>query len=110
MGSVIHKAFFRTLFQVRTVQIVGSFMILNGTINYLQLREHKKFQKLVNVPSPTLSDDNSGGDSDTLVADVSESISASSAAPDSGVVPTSTVAATTSVHQSTMRRILARTD
>lgn len=27
---------------VRTAQIVGSFMILNGTINYLQLREHKK--------------------------------------------------------------------
>ncbi|KAG7369903.1 cyclic nucleotide-binding protein [Nitzschia inconspicua] len=35
---------------VRTTQIVGSFMILNGTINYLQLREHKKFQKLINVP------------------------------------------------------------
>mmetsp|Transcript_34218 Transcript_34218/g.82387 ORF Transcript_34218/g.82387 Transcript_34218/m.82387 type:complete len:561 (-) Transcript_34218:213-1895(-) len=29
---------------VRTVQIVGSFMILNGTINYLQLLEHQKIQ------------------------------------------------------------------
>lgn len=27
---------------IRTVQIVGSFMILNGTINYLQLVEHHK--------------------------------------------------------------------
>jgi hypothetical protein len=30
---------------IRTVQIVGSFMILNGTINYLQLLEHKKIER-----------------------------------------------------------------
>ena len=30
---------------IRTTQIVGSFMILNGTINYLQLREHTKIQR-----------------------------------------------------------------
>ncbi len=30
---------------IRTTQIVGSFMILNGTINYLQLREHDKIQQ-----------------------------------------------------------------
>jgi len=29
---------------IRTTQIVGSFMILNGTINYLQLVEHHKIQ------------------------------------------------------------------
>jgi len=32
---------------IRTTQIVGSFMILNGTINYLQLREHNKIQHAV---------------------------------------------------------------
>lgn len=32
---------------IRTTQIVGSFMILNGTINYLQLRENKKIQSAV---------------------------------------------------------------
>lgn len=30
---------------IRTVQIVGSFMILNGTINYLQMLEHHKIQR-----------------------------------------------------------------
>lgn len=30
---------------VRTAQIVGSFMILNGTINYLKLREQDRIQK-----------------------------------------------------------------
>ena len=30
---------------IRTTQIVGSFMILNGTINYLQLREQTKIQR-----------------------------------------------------------------
>lgn len=30
---------------IRTTQIVGSFVILNGTINYLQLREHYKIQQ-----------------------------------------------------------------
>jgi Cyclic nucleotide-binding domain len=48
---------------IRTTQIVGSFMILNGTINYLQLREHQKIQramqgqddtpKVTVVPRPT---------------------------------------------------------
>jgi hypothetical protein len=43
-------------------------MILNGTINYLQLREHNKFQKLVNVLPPSSSDDKSGSsDSDKQV-------------------------------------------
>jgi len=32
---------------IRTTQIVGSFVILNGTINYLQLREHLKIQRAV---------------------------------------------------------------
>jgi len=32
---------------IRTVQIVGSFMILNGTINYLQIREHHKIQRVL---------------------------------------------------------------
>jgi hypothetical protein len=47
------KVFTRTMFatlvprgvMIRTTQIVGSFIILNGTINYLQLREHKKIQQ-----------------------------------------------------------------
>lgn len=34
---------------IRTGQIVGSFMILNGTINYLQLREYNKIQKAMGV-------------------------------------------------------------
>jgi hypothetical protein len=45
------RTLFATLFPrglvVRTTQIVGSFMILNGTINYLQLREHNKIQRLM---------------------------------------------------------------
>ncbi|GAX26177.1 hypothetical protein FisN_18Hh295 [Fistulifera solaris] len=32
---------------VRTAQIVGSFIILNGTINYLQLKEHLKIQRAI---------------------------------------------------------------
>ena len=32
---------------IRTTQIVGSFMILNGTINYLQMREQYKIQRAV---------------------------------------------------------------
>lgn len=40
---------FATLFPrglvVRTAQIVGSFMILNGTINYLKLKEQDRIQK-----------------------------------------------------------------
>ncbi|CAB9501921.1 cNMP [Seminavis robusta] len=43
------RTLFATLFprgvMIRTTQIVGSFMILNGTINYLQLREHHKIQR-----------------------------------------------------------------
>ena len=46
------RGFFATLFprgvMIRTTQIIGSFIILNGTINYLQLREHKKIQKAIN--------------------------------------------------------------
>ncbi|CAJ1959219.1 unnamed protein product [Cylindrotheca closterium] len=30
---------------IRTAQIVGSFVILNGTINLLQLKEHEKFER-----------------------------------------------------------------
>ena len=47
----ITRTTFATLFprgvMIRTTQIVGSFMILNGTINYLQLREHQKIQRVV---------------------------------------------------------------
>jgi Cyclic nucleotide-binding domain len=45
------RTVFATLFPrglaIRTTQIVGSFMILNGTINYLQLREHLKIQRAI---------------------------------------------------------------
>lgn len=56
-GLVVHwpgtaKSFTRSLFAtifprglaIRTTQIIGSFMILNGTINLLQLREHNKIE------------------------------------------------------------------
>ena len=47
----ITRTVFATLFPrgvvIRTTQIVGSFMILNGTINYLQSREHLKIQRAV---------------------------------------------------------------
>lgn len=43
------RAAFATLFPkgvvIRTAQIVGSFMILNGTINFLQMREHLKIER-----------------------------------------------------------------
>ena len=46
------RGLFATLFprgvMIRTTQIIGSFMILNGTINYLQKREHKKIQQAIN--------------------------------------------------------------
>jgi hypothetical protein len=49
----VTRTVFATLFPrgliVRTTQIVGSFMILNGTINYLQLQEHLKIQKAMGV-------------------------------------------------------------
>jgi hypothetical protein len=34
---------------IRTAQIVGSFMILNGTINFLQMREHLKIEKALGL-------------------------------------------------------------
>jgi hypothetical protein len=47
------RTVFATLFprgvMIRTVQIVGSFMILNGTINYLQVREHLKIQRAMGL-------------------------------------------------------------
>ena len=47
----VTRTLFATLFprgvMIRTTQIVGSFIILNGTINYLQLREHLKIQRAV---------------------------------------------------------------
>jgi hypothetical protein len=49
------RTVFATLFPrglvIRTTQIVGSFMILNGTINYLQLGEHKKIQRALGARS-----------------------------------------------------------
>lgn len=45
------RTVFATLFprgvMIRTTQIVGSFIILNGTINYLQLREQNKIERAV---------------------------------------------------------------
>lgn len=47
----VTRSVFATVFPrgviIRTVQIVGSFMILNGTINYLQLLEHRKIQRAI---------------------------------------------------------------
>jgi CRP-like cAMP-binding protein len=57
--KLIARMLFATLFprgvMIRTTQIVGSFIILNGTINYLQLKEHQKIHKIVNglEPPPT---------------------------------------------------------
>jgi hypothetical protein len=49
VSRTVARSFFATLFprgvMIRTTQIVGSFMILNGTINYLQVREHYKIQR-----------------------------------------------------------------
>jgi hypothetical protein len=49
------RTVFATLFPrglvIRTTQIVGSFMILNGTINYLQLGEQKKIQRVLGARS-----------------------------------------------------------
>ena len=87
---------------VRTTQIVGSFMILNGTINYLQLREHKKFEKLVNVPSPSDSSNSSKSSNKT---------SGSSDNKSNVVVPAPTVAATSRKgEQSRLQRIFSRAD
>ena len=50
-GRLLEESSFATLFPkgliIRTTQIVGSFVILNGTINYLQLREHHKIQRAI---------------------------------------------------------------
>ena len=46
--SIFAVAFPRGV-MIRTVQIVGSFMILNGTINYLQLVEHHKIQRALST-------------------------------------------------------------
>mmetsp|Transcript_9587 Transcript_9587/g.17447 ORF Transcript_9587/g.17447 Transcript_9587/m.17447 type:complete len:442 (-) Transcript_9587:94-1419(-) len=43
----IFATFFPRGVMIRTTQIVGSFIILNGTINYLQLREHNKIQRAI---------------------------------------------------------------
>jgi hypothetical protein len=59
--KLVARMLFATLFprgaMIRTTQIVGSFIILNGTINYLQLKEHQKINKIVNglEPPPTTS-------------------------------------------------------
>jgi hypothetical protein len=49
MTQFTTRAIFATLFprgvMIRTVQIVGSFIILNGAINYLQLRDQMKIQR-----------------------------------------------------------------
>ena len=48
------RTLFATLFPkgliIRTTQIVGSFIILNGTINYLQVREHRKLLEAMEPP------------------------------------------------------------
>ena len=49
LSRTLTRSLLATLFprgvMIRTTQIVGSFVILNGTINYLQLREHYKIQQ-----------------------------------------------------------------
>jgi CRP-like cAMP-binding protein len=82
---------------VRTTQIVGSFMILNGTINYLQLREHQKIQRAVSVP-PSSSSSPNGSDNDQQGSDnVMDDEQTMTGGP--------TVAATMSLH-----RMLSRAD
>ncbi|KAL3907344.1 MAG: hypothetical protein SGARI_003582 [Bacillariaceae sp.] len=87
---------------VRTTQIVGSFMILNGTINYLQLRENKKFEKLVNIPTAPSS---SGGKGDNP-----NSSNGNSHDHSGHVVGSPTVAATSKREKSTLQRIFSRAD
>jgi hypothetical protein len=54
-ARALTRTVFATLFprgvMIRTTQIVGSFIILNGTINYLQLREHNKIQQALGIVS-----------------------------------------------------------
>jgi hypothetical protein len=51
LSRTLARSVLATLFprgvMIRTTQIVGSFVILNGTINYLQLREHYKIQRAI---------------------------------------------------------------
>jgi hypothetical protein len=53
LSRTLTRSVLATLFprgvMIRTTQIVGSFIILNGTINYLQLREHDKIQRAMNA-------------------------------------------------------------
>lgn len=83
-------------------------MILNGTINYLQLREHKKFQKLVNVPFPTPSDDDNNS-SDNPVDEEKKATGPDTASAAGVGVPGTAVTATTSASPSVVR-IFARSD
>lgn len=46
-ARTVFATFFPRGVMIRTTQIVGSFIILNGTINYLQLREYQKIQQAV---------------------------------------------------------------
>mmetsp|Transcript_502 Transcript_502/g.820 ORF Transcript_502/g.820 Transcript_502/m.820 type:complete len:431 (+) Transcript_502:147-1439(+) len=49
LGQSIARPLFAYVFPrgllIRTTQIIGSFMILNGTINLLQMKEHEKFER-----------------------------------------------------------------
>lgn len=49
LGKSIARPVFAYVFprglMIRTTQIIGSFMILNGTINLLQMKEHEKFER-----------------------------------------------------------------
>jgi hypothetical protein len=51
LPGIVARTVFATLcprgLAIRTTQTVGSFMILNGVINYLQLREHSQIQHAI---------------------------------------------------------------
>ena len=47
LARSVLATFFPRGVMIRTTQIVGSFVILNGTINYLQRREHVKIQRAI---------------------------------------------------------------
>lgn len=55
LAKNVTRTVFATLFPrglvVRTTQIVGSFIILNGTINYLQLKEQSKIKQMLGTAS-----------------------------------------------------------
>jgi CRP-like cAMP-binding protein len=86
---------------VRTVQIVGSFMILNGTINYLQLREHKKLQRQAD-----------GSGSSTVIPKIAVAVShplrGDSDTEDEGMA--ALVGHSTSPGAATLQRIVSRPD